>query len=177
MVFSPEKPISRHVLWFLKGFSHGNTKGVSERNIWETHYVFPWEKLFGNHKTCLLMGFSGGNTTRRQQWIGVEITKWWKIIKWWKMMENGETVIGMLHHMIIRLWYWSRECTLSWVSDAEEEYTEVTEKYRRKHRMKWSVPNSLISIKIVYLWYISNLHSIQCLVLTEQHQSSTKYNL
>ena len=27
VVFPPEKPISRHVLWFLKGFSHGNTKG------------------------------------------------------------------------------------------------------------------------------------------------------
>ena len=40
VVFPPEKPISRHVLWFLKGFSHGNTKGVSERKIWETHYVF-----------------------------------------------------------------------------------------------------------------------------------------
>ena len=40
VVFPPEKPISRHVLWFLKGFSHGNTKGVSERKLWETHYVF-----------------------------------------------------------------------------------------------------------------------------------------
>jgi len=40
VVFPPEKPIYRHVLWFLKGFSHGNTKGVSERKIWETPYVF-----------------------------------------------------------------------------------------------------------------------------------------
>jgi len=36
-------------------------------NLKETLFVFPWEKPFGNHKTCLLMGFSGGNTTRRQQ--------------------------------------------------------------------------------------------------------------
>jgi len=55
-------------------------------------------------------------------------------------MENGETVIGMLHHVIIGLRYWSRECTPSWTSDDEEEYTEVTEKYRRKHRTKQSVP-------------------------------------
>ena len=54
-------------------------------------------------------------------------------------MENGETVIGMLHHVIIGLWYWSRECTPSWTSDNEEEYTEVTE-YQRKHRTKQSVP-------------------------------------
>jgi len=55
-------------------------------------------------------------------------------------MENGETVIGMLHHVIIGLRYRSRECTLSWTSDDEEEYTEVTEKYWRKHWMKRSVP-------------------------------------
>ena len=55
-------------------------------------------------------------------------------------MENGETVIGMLRHMIIGLWYRSRESTPSWTSDDEEEYTEVTEKYRRKHRTKRSVP-------------------------------------
>jgi len=59
-------------------------------------------------------------------------------------MENGETVIGMLCHVTIRLRYWSRKCTLSWTSDDEEEYTEVTEKYwrkhRRKHRTKRSVP-------------------------------------
>jgi len=55
-------------------------------------------------------------------------------------MENGETVIGMLHHVIIGLQYWSRECTPSWTSDDEEEYTEVTEKYWRKHRTKRSVP-------------------------------------
>jgi len=55
-------------------------------------------------------------------------------------MENGETVIGMLHHMIIGLWYRSRECTPSWTSNNEEEYTEVMEKYWRKHQMKWSVP-------------------------------------
>ena len=41
-------------------------------------------------------------------------------------MENGEKVIGMLHHVTIRLRYWSRECTLSWASDDEEECTEVT---------------------------------------------------
>ena len=29
--------------------------------------MFPWEKPFRNHKTCLEMGFSGGNTTRCQQ--------------------------------------------------------------------------------------------------------------
>ena len=33
----------------------------------ETHFVFPWEKPFVNHKMCLLMGFSRGNTTWRQQ--------------------------------------------------------------------------------------------------------------
>ena len=55
-------------------------------------------------------------------------------------MENGETVIGMLHHVIIGLWYRSRECTLSWTGNDEEEYTEVTEKYRRKHRRTRSVP-------------------------------------
>ena len=55
-------------------------------------------------------------------------------------MEDGETVIGMLHHMIIGLWYRSRKCTPSWTSDDEEEYTEVTEKYRRKHRRTQSVP-------------------------------------
>jgi len=44
-----------------------------------------------------------------------------------KKMENGETVIGMLRHVIIGLRYRSRKCTLSWTSDNEEEYTEVTE--------------------------------------------------
>ena len=57
-----------------------------------------------------------------------------------KNMENGETVIGMLHHVIIGLRYRSRECTPSWAGDDEEEYTEVTEKYRRKHWRTWSVP-------------------------------------
>jgi len=57
-----------------------------------------------------------------------------------KKMENGETVIGMLCHVIIGLRYRSRECTPSWTSDDEEEYTEVTEKYRRRHRTKQSVP-------------------------------------
>ena len=47
-----------------------------------------------------------------------------------KKMENGETMIGMLCHVIIGLWYRSRECLPSWTSDDEEEYTEVTEKYR-----------------------------------------------
>ena len=37
-----------------------------------------------------------------------------------KKMENGETVVGMLRHVIIGLWYRSRECTLSWTSDNEE---------------------------------------------------------
>ena len=55
-------------------------------------------------------------------------------------MENGETVIGMLCHVIIGLPYRSRECTPSWTSDDEEEYTEVTEKYRRRRWMKQSVP-------------------------------------
>jgi len=57
-----------------------------------------------------------------------------------KKMENGETVIGMLCHVIIGLRYWSRKCTLSWTSGNEEEYTEVTEKYRRRCRTKGSVP-------------------------------------
>jgi len=57
-----------------------------------------------------------------------------------KKMENGETVRGMLHHVIIGLWYRSRECTLSWTSDDEEEYTEVMEKYRRRHRTMRSIP-------------------------------------
>ena len=60
--------------------------------------------------------------------------------KMMKKMENGEKVIGMLHHVIIGLWYWSCECTPSWARDDEEEYTEVTEKYRRKHQTKQSVP-------------------------------------
>ena len=55
-------------------------------------------------------------------------------------MENGEKVIGMLCHVTIRLRYWSYKCTPSWASDNEEEYTEVTEKYRRKCRTKRSVP-------------------------------------
>ena len=55
-------------------------------------------------------------------------------------MENGETVIGMLHQVIIGLWYRSRECTLSWTSDDEEEYTEVMEKYRRRRRTMQSIP-------------------------------------
>jgi len=57
-----------------------------------------------------------------------------------KKMENGETVIGMLRHVIIGLRYQSRECTPSWTGDDEEEYTEVTEKYRRKHRRTRSIP-------------------------------------
>ena len=57
-----------------------------------------------------------------------------------KKMENGETVIGMLRHVIIGLQYRSRECTPSWTSDDEEEYTEATEKYRRRHRTMRSVP-------------------------------------
>jgi len=57
-----------------------------------------------------------------------------------KKMENGETVIGMLCHVIIGLRYWSHECTPSWTSDDEEECIEVTEKYRRKCQTKRSVP-------------------------------------
>ena len=57
-----------------------------------------------------------------------------------KKMENGEKVIRMLCHVIIRLWYQSRECTPSWTSNDDEEYTEVTEKYWRRRRMKRSVP-------------------------------------
>jgi len=57
-----------------------------------------------------------------------------------KKMENGETVIGMLCHVIIGLRYRSRKCTLSWTSDDEEEYTEVTEKYQRRRRTMRSVP-------------------------------------
>ena len=57
-----------------------------------------------------------------------------------KKMENGETVIGMLRHMIIGLWYWSRKCIPSWTSDDEEEYTEVMEKYRRRRRTMRSIP-------------------------------------
>jgi len=57
-----------------------------------------------------------------------------------KKMENGKTVIGMLCHMIIGLWYRSRECTLSWTSNDEEEYTEVMEKYWRRRRTKQSIP-------------------------------------
>ena len=57
-----------------------------------------------------------------------------------KKMENGETVIRMIHHVIIGLWYRSHECTPSWTSDKEEEYTEVTEKYRRRRRTMRSVP-------------------------------------
>ena len=60
--------------------------------------------------------------------------------KMMKKMENGEKVIGMLHHMTIRLCYQSRKCTLSWASDDEDGCTEVTEKYWRKHRTKRSVP-------------------------------------
>jgi len=55
-------------------------------------------------------------------------------------MENGEKVIGMLDHVIIGLRYRSHECTPSWASDDEEEYTAVTEKYWRKRRTKRSVP-------------------------------------
>ena len=56
-----------------------------------------------------------------------------------KKMENGEKVIRMLCHVTIRFRYWSCECTLSWASHDEEEYTEVTEKYWRKHCTKGSV--------------------------------------
>ena len=67
-------------------------------------------------------------------------------------MKNNEKVIEMqkvatsldcnrlLCHGIIGLRYWSCKCTLSWASNNEEEYTEVMEKYRRKHQTKRSVP-------------------------------------
>ena len=55
-------------------------------------------------------------------------------------MENGEKVIGMLHHLTIGLHYQSCECTPSWASNNEEEFTEMMEKYQRKHRTKRSVP-------------------------------------
>ena len=57
-----------------------------------------------------------------------------------KKMENGEIVIGMLRHVIIGLQYWRCECILSWTSDDEEEYTEVTEKYWRRRRTMRSIP-------------------------------------
>jgi len=59
--------------------------------------------------------------------------------KMMKNMENGETVIGMLRYVIIGLRYQSHECTPSWTSDNEEEYTEVTEKYWKRRRTKRSV--------------------------------------
>jgi len=57
-----------------------------------------------------------------------------------KKMENGVKVIGMLHHVTIGLCYQSRKCTPSWASNNEGGCTEVTEKYRRKHRTKRSIP-------------------------------------
>jgi len=42
--------------------------------------------------------------------------------------------------MTIRLWYRSRECAPSWVSDDEEGCTELTECYRRKHQTKQRIP-------------------------------------
>jgi len=57
-----------------------------------------------------------------------------------KKMENGETVIGMLCHVIIGLWYRSCKCTPPWTSDDEEEYTEVTEKYQRRCQTMQSIP-------------------------------------
>ena len=38
--FPGKKPISRQVLCFQKGFSHGNTKSIFERKIKETCNVF-----------------------------------------------------------------------------------------------------------------------------------------
>jgi len=40
--------------------------------------------------------------------------------------------------------YWSHECTPSWASDDEEEYTEVTEKYWRK--LLGQLRNNLVKI-------------------------------
>jgi len=62
-------------------------------------------------------------------------------------MENGEKVIGMLRHVTIKLQYQSCKCTPpSWASDDEEEYTEVMQKYWRKHRTKQSgaSPNNIL---------------------------------
>jgi len=60
--------------------------------------------------------------------------------KMMKKMENGEKVIGMLHHMTIGLDYQSCKCTPSWASDNEEGCTEMMEKYQRKCQTKRSVP-------------------------------------
>jgi len=73
--------------------------------------------------------------------------------KMMKKMENGEKVIGMLRHVTIGLQYWSRECTPSWASDNEEEYTEVTEKYWRKHQMKRASPNNPLTTTAHYRSY------------------------
>jgi len=46
------------------------SKGVFPwKHFFETKalFVFPCEKPFENHKTCLKMGFSGENTTQHQQ--------------------------------------------------------------------------------------------------------------
>ena len=59
-----------------------------------------------------------------------------------KKMENGEKVIRMLCHVTIGLWYQSHKCTPSWASNDEEEYTEVMEKYRRKHQQSGASPNT-----------------------------------
>ena len=60
-------------------------------------------------------------------------------------MENGETVIGMLHHVIIGLRYQSRECTPSWTSDDEEEYTEVTVMVRARSLLRLQTIQTLQS--------------------------------
>jgi len=49
-----------------------NTLCVSQIFLSGTLFVFPWEKPFRNHKTCLEMGFSGGNTTQCQQWCFID---------------------------------------------------------------------------------------------------------
>ena len=75
-------------------------------------------------------------------------------------MENGEKVIRMLHHMTIGLQYWSCECTPSWASDNEEEYTEVTEKYQRKHPLTPSEYESLhyMFILLSYAFQVNSLY-------------------
>ena len=68
VVFPPEKPISRHVLWFLKGFFHG-TQRVFLKGKFEKHIMCSMGKTLWKSQNVSLNGFSRGNTTRRQQWM------------------------------------------------------------------------------------------------------------
>jgi len=65
-------------------------------------------------------------------------------------MENNEKVIGMLRHVTIGLCYWSRECTPSWTSDDEEEYTEVTD-HGRDSRGEDCVAIVFVMVTVVYV--------------------------